>query len=527
MSEPTEPTEPPAPPDTAPEPCSLARIAFSGAAWLAVLNGLAGLAMFGLVAWLNRALPDAPSALGTWYVVVSLVLMTSLMLDGGIPLAIMQRTDLHPGALAALAWLQILLGLAGTSCVFLGAVPLARVFAQFPQEELAAAFRLASPAILLIALGEPPKALLQKALRFRLVAMIESGSTLVLIVIAFAFARGGGIDALILALLARHACETLLYWGLGDLRAAQLLVRFDMPAVAERLRFGIAMGLQSMLGTAMRQGDRLLVGLLAGPVAVNLYQQIQNVVVQPFSKLSVHVARAAFPTFARSKDDPDRLLRGLARMQRMLALCIFPTLAGMAAVAPRMLHVLLGDKYEAHLPVAALAFQILCVGTIVFNYGYASGVALNAIGLSRPMLSRQVVGGLAVGLLILAGSPWGLVGISVGRSLASVVIACLFLDLARRVMGFSGLLMREGVREALPASLACFVLAAGVGIAADHVLPASSAFAGPDARSLGLFWTVLLCQVAVGMAAYVATLMLRGIEPLAELRNVLPRPARS
>ena len=339
---------------------------------------------------------------------------------------------------------------------------------------------------------------------------------------AFAFARSRGVEALVLALVARHACETLLYWGFGSLRPSDLFVRFDPPAVAERLRFGISMGLQSMLGTAMRQGDRLLVGILAGPVASSLYNQIQNVVVQPFSKLSVHVARAAFPTFAKAKDDPDRLLRGLVKMQRMLALCIFPTLAGIAAVAPRLLHVLLGDEYTPHLAVAVPALQLLCIGTLVFNYGYASGVALNAIGLSRPMLSRQAIGGIAVAVLIVAGAPWGLLGMSMGRALASVVIACLFLDLARRRMGLSVPLMRESVREALPASLACFILAAGVGVLADHVLPASSGMVAPEVRSLLLFWSVLLVQVAVGVSAYVGTLILAGIRPLAEIRNVFP-----
>ena len=485
---------------------SLTRIAFAGAAWLSVLNGIAGLALLGLNVWLNRSLPDAPIAMGTWNLVLRLLLMTSLIFDGGIPAAIMQKEEISRGALAALSWLQVSLGLVGAALIYSLAIPLASLWADYPQAELSSCFRWAAPAVALIALGLPPKAVLQRDLRFRVVATIESCSTLALIAAGIALAPTLGPRALVVGMLLRHGSETILYWAFSSLGFRIFVQRFDFPSVAERLRFGASMAGQSLLGTLMRQGDGLLVGYLAGPIAGGLYGQLQALVVQPFAKLTLYVARAAFPTFAKTKDDPERLLRGLGKMQRLLALCVFPALVGMAAVAPRLLAVLLGRQYADHMGLAVPAFQVLCLGALLFTYGYSTAVALNAIGLSRPLLIRQAIGLLAVLLFMAAGSPWGLFGVSIGRALASALIAILYLDMARAILGFSWRMAGDGIREALPASLACFAVAWGAGLVVDRFLPSL-------APHLPL---VLGAQSLLGALVYAATLMLRGVRPRAE-----------
>jgi PST family polysaccharide transporter len=310
-------------------------------------------------------------------------------------------------------------------------------------------------------------------------------------------------------LLRRHSIETILYWTFSGAGPRLLFSRFDLPSVAERLRFGASMAAQSLLGTLMRQGDGLLVGFFAGPIAGGLYGQLQTLVVQPFAKLTLHVARAAFPTFAMTKDDPERLLRGLARMQRLVALSVFPTLVGMAAVAPRLLPLLLGPQYEGHLPLAIPAFQVLCAGALLFTYGYSTGVALNAIGLSGPMLARQAIGVIAVASLMLAGAEWGLVGLSVGRAVASGVVAVLFLSLSRSVLGFTWGHARRSVSDSVLAAIGCFGAAWSVGLLADWLLPAS-------AQPGRLLWLMLGLQVVVGAAAYAAVLLLRGLRPRQE-----------
>ena len=137
-------------------------------------------------------------------------------------------------------------------------------------------------------------------------------------------------------------------------------------------------------------------------------------------------------------------------------------------------------------------------------YGFSTGVALNAIGLSRPMLMRQAIGLVAVLVLVLSGARWGLIGISVGRAIASGVIALLYLDLARRTVGFSWLKARQSVREAIPASIGCFAAAWAVGLLADSALPSAGV------------WAVLLVQSAAGALAFGVILLARGVSPKEE-----------
>src|SRR5439155_334278 len=84
------------------------------------------------------------------------------------------------------------------------------------------------------------------------------------------------------------------------------------------------------------------------PSGASVFGQIMAFVVQPHSKSSL-VSRTAFPTFARVQDEPERVLRATARMQRLVALGALPALGGMAAVSPRLLALWLGGQYVPYL----------------------------------------------------------------------------------------------------------------------------------------------------------------------------------
>ena len=104
-------------------------------------------------------------------------------------------------------------------------------------------------------------------------------------------------------------------------------------------------------------------------------------------------------------------------------------------------------------------------------------------------------------ILVLVGARWGLLGVSVGRAIASGVIAVLYLDLAHRALGFSWRRAGQSVREAIPASLGCFAAAWGLGLLADRAVPTAGT------------WAVLLAQSLAGALAFGVILLLCGVWP--------------
>lgn len=496
---------------------SLGRQAFSAVAWLSVLNGLGGLGMVALAWWLNRTLPDAPIRMGQWSVVLSLMLMTSLIFEGGITAVIQQRKDLERGALSALAWLQLALGLAGAGCLYLAAEPVARLMtSEAHSAETADLIRWSSAAVIAIAVGLTPKGLLQRDLQFRTVASIEGGSTLITVVLAVLLAPRMGVHGLVLAMIGRHVVETAFYWSLGAARPWTLLRAPEFRRARGAIRDGTFLGMQSILGTLVRQGDVLLIGALAGTVQAGVYRQIQQLVVQPHAKLTMYVSRAAFPALSRVQDEPERFLRGVTRMQRLLALCVIPMQFGLAAVAPRLLGEFLGEQYRPHMSEAIPAMMLLCLGAAISSYAYSLIVALNAAGRGDSVLGRQAVGSAAMLGLMAAGAPFGLVGIAAGRVAASMLHASLVLDLAERAFRFGRTALAATIREALPASAACFAAAAIAGALWTRAWPASTPLA--EALSASGLRAGLAAQVACGAAVYAITLLALRFRPREEWR---------
>ena len=496
---------------------SLGRQAFSAVAWLSALNSLGGLGMIGLAWWLNRVLPDAPVHMGQWSVVLSLLLMTSLIFEGGITSVIQQRKELDGDALAGLAWFQITLGAVGACALAAAAGPVARLMASDADEgELSHLIRLASIAVFIISAGLAPKGLLQRDLRFRTVATIEGGATLVTLTLALLFVPRFGVPGLVYATIGRHLVETPLYWTLGTARPWKVLRRPIWSAAKDPLKAGAYMGMQSLLGTAVRQGDVLLIGALTGTVAAGVYRQIQQLVVQPYAKLTMYVARAAFPALSRVQDDPERMLRGVTRIQRLLALAVLPMQVGLAAVAPRLLAEFLGEQYRPHFAVAVPTMMLLCVVAAVTSYAYSLVVALNAAGKAQSVLGRQAAGSAAILAFMAAGAPWGLIGVAAGRVAAAIFHATLFLGMTEKFFRFGREALARTIREALPAAAACFLVAWIAGLVLTRAWPASEPFA-----DLGTSWALraaLALQVAAGAVAYGGTLLALRLDPRAEWR---------
>lgn len=508
---------------TPPAGPSLGRQAFSAVAWLSALNGLGGVGMIALVWWLNRALPDAPMRMGQWSVVLSLLLMTSLIFEGGITAVIQQRKELGRDALATLAWLQVMLGAAGALTLSALASPIARLMASDADpDETARLIRLASWAVLAISAGLTPKGLLQRELSFRTVASIEGGCTLITILLAIVLVPRVGIAGMVWATIARHVLETLLYWSFGDARPWSVFGRPAWSAARDPLRAGASMGLQSILGTLVRQGDVLLIGALAGTVQAGVYRQIQQLVVQPYAKLTLYVGRAAFPALSRVQDDPARMLRGVSRMQRLLALCVLPLQFGLAGVAPRLLAEYLGIQYQPHLHEAIPAMMLLCLAAAIASYAYSLVVALNAAGQADAVLGRQAAGSVAMLALMALGALFGLVGIAAGRVVAATFHATILVSLAERAFRFGRAAVSLTLREAVPAAVACLAVALLAGSMFTRFWPESAPGSFEDPLPLRI---ALLVQMALGALAYVAALLALGIRPRDEWRALRGQPS--
>ena len=271
--------------------------------------------------------------------------------------------------------------------------------------------------------------------------------------------------------------------------------------------------------------DVFLVGLLLGAPALAIYRNLQYLIAVPMSKISVYAGRVGFPVFASVKDDPPRLRDGFLRLQGLMALLLFPVLAGLSAVGPRLLGLFFSQRHADQLAEACVILLILCTGAGVLSLSSTASVVMNATGAARAMLSRQVVGTLLVTALVTAASGWGLTALAGGRSIAVAIWSLLILGFALSRVGSRASVLLAKLARPFAAAVGMGLMVALVGQLAGVAWPASSPFPGEGTVSELAVLAVLVTQVGVGVLSYVLLLQAFGAAPLDELRRLRRRRA--
>ena len=105
-----------------------------------------------------------------------------------------------------------------------------------------------------------------------------------------------------------------------------------------------------------------------------------------------------FPAFSRMQDEPARILGALNRVNQVLAAIAFPTLTGLAILAPEFTAVVLGPKWagtEEVIRVLALAGMALTLQRVNFSVLSARGYTRSLIWVGAGALGSTAAAILA------------------------------------------------------------------------------------------------------------------------------------
>ncbi|NTU80901.1 MAG: lipopolysaccharide biosynthesis protein [Chloroflexales bacterium] len=277
-----------------------------------------------------------------------------------------------------------------------------------------------------------PTALLKRGLRFRLLAAAQVISyTVGYGVIGIALALlGAGVWALVGANLAQAAITSV------ALLIAQPYPRrpmLDRGALGELLYFGGGFTLARLLNYAAIQGDNFVAGRSLGAEALGIYGRAYQLLVFPVDLLGAALDQVLFPSMAKVQSDPSRLMLAYRRGVALIAMAMLPLSAAAVVLAPELIRVLLGPRWEA----VVAPFQILALG-LLFRTSYKMSDALcRATGAVYKRAWRQsiyallIIGGAAV------GQRWGVAGIAVGTLFGLLVNFLAMAQLSLRLTAMS------------------------------------------------------------------------------------------
>ena len=467
-----------------------------GVAWTGVANWLAQALTWASTLLVVRILtPDDYGLVALAAVYMGFAVMLS---EFGIGLAVVSLRDITIKQTAQLN--AVALMLAGAAIA--GSWALARPLAvYFNTPRLATVILVLSLGLLFSAISSVSHALLQKALRFKYLAMAQVAQSVVgsLTTLALAY-LGAGYWALALGHLAGHAAVTAAIvigspcgyawprWG--ELRS---VIQFTRHVLVERIAWYGA-----------TSSDKVVIGKWIGEIPLGIYSIATTFGLLAVEKVTVLMLRVAPAVFSEVQTSPPALLRYLLMMTEGLALVTFPISVGLSLVAPDFVHTFLGPQWEE----VIVPLQLLGV------FGaYQSVTALlpRLLAVTGDVKHTMQVAVLSLIVMPIAffvgGQAWGLPGVAAAWLCAyPLTQAPMYLRLHRRV----GLTVGKYVRALWPAASGAGIMALGV-----LLLPRWPTF---DAMGAPMR---LFVDVTLGAFLYLSVLLVLHFGRLVRIRELL------
>lgn len=279
------------------------------------------------------------------------------------------------------------------------------------------------------------------------------------------------------------------------------LARQDLRQVWDFSLHMTGLQLVNFLG---RNADKMLIGRFLGPGPVGSYTMAYTLMLFPISNVTGVLAGVLLPTLSAVQDDPKRIGRAYIKVCRYQAFAIFPTMTGLALVAPEAVAVVYGDKWgDAGRVLSVLAWVGVFQPLISL-----SGTLVVARGFTRWFFGAGLIATTTTTVAFVLGLPWGIMGVAMAYLLSQLLLAFTVVPKLLRKVDVPLPELLQAL--ALPAALT-----AGMGLAVAGLK------AGLHSRGWTASGPILVACVGTGILVYSAGLFWRRAEFWPEIHGLI------
>lgn len=460
---------------------NLDKVLVRGVAWTAAVKWLTQVLTWGMTVVVARLL--APSDYGLVGMAAIYINLCTLFSEFGIGTAVVTLQDLSEDQISQLNTLSFFLGLLGFLISAAAAIPLGKFF---HAPNLPMVVLVLSGGFIVSGFRTVPYSLLQKELRFKLLAVIEGLQGVVQALVTLVLALlGFGYWALVLGVLSFSITPTglVLIWRRQS---------FALPKFSS-LRKAIVYSRHILIGrlcwAAYNDSDFIVAGRVLGEAPLGAYTLAWTLAHTPLEKLTTLINRVTPSVFATIQTDSEALRRYIRNITGVMALVIFPATIGLALVAPEFVPLVLGPKWNG----VVIPLELLALHALVRSNVILLTPLLNVIGEERLVMWNSVVAMIVLPISFYIGSRWGTAGIAAGWV---VIYPLLQLPLFLRIFRRIDLPGSEYWRTLWPALSGCIVMALSI-----QALKSVSGEMWP-------LYARLASEILVGIIAYGSVLLL-------------------
>lgn len=345
-----------------------------------------------------------PKEFGIVALVTVFVTFFNLLGDFGISRAVVQNQSLTKHDIRSIFSFSIIFALA-LAIMFYFAAPLISSF--YNESELIKITRFLSLAVLFHTLQAIPRALLEKALKFKKIGLITVITQLSIGIIAILLAYQ---DFSYYALVIRSILNGFILFVVFYIFAPiKMVFKIDFNSINKIIRFSFFNFLFNVINYFTRNGDNLLIGKLLGTTSLGFYDKAYKLMMLPVQNLTRVITPVMMPVFSKYQDDKTVIFNTYLKIIKILATIGFPLSVFLFFSAHEIINIMYGSQWDASIPVFKILALIIGIQMI---YSSAGPVYLS---INRAELLFYY--GLISAFILLSGITLGII---IGKNLVSV-----------------------------------------------------------------------------------------------------------
>lgn len=332
-----------------------------------------------------------PNAYGTVALITVFTTIMQVFVDSGLGNALIQKKDADDIDFSTVFYVNI------AFCCSLYAImwvasPLIAGFYKDPL--LVPYIRVLSLTIVVSGIKNVQQAYVSRNMLFKKFFFATLGGTIGAAVIGITMAlKGFGVWALIAQQLFNLTVDTLILWITVPWRPKRL---FSLERLGSMFSYGWKLLVSTLLDTGYNNLRQLLIGRVYSRLDLAFYNQGDKFPAIIINNINSSIDSVLLPAMSHDQDDKTRVKEMTRRAIKISTYIMGPLLAGMAACADSIVHLVLTDKWLFCVPY----MRVFCICYLFYPIHTANLNAIKAMGRSDTFLKLEVIKKI-IGLVVL------------------------------------------------------------------------------------------------------------------------------
>jgi len=266
--------------------------------------------------------------------------------------------------------------------------------------------------------------------------------------------------------------------------------RISKKEIRSLMHFSKWMLMNNIVGYLKERLSIFFIGRLHGAGPLGLFEISYTFAHLPTTELSAPINRALLPGFAKIANDKQALNDSYTNSVKILAIFALPAAAGIFAIAPYMVPVVLGEKWLGATPL----LEILAINGALLLFHSNMCNLLIAIGHPKLVAKLNAIYVVIILIALLALTKYGVQGAAYATLLATALATPFYIYVVNKIVGLGLFSFLSAIARPLIASLLMVIVI-------RYGLPTYT-----DSMPIFNATIWLFSGIAIGVASYIITI---------------------